>query len=118
MKLLTTKTKEYILAGLIIISFIAYYYDLLKDGMMMSGIFVAIIALYISLMWAEKIHDERDEYIRSKVDRILYITTLVLLLGDIIYKTFSHASYMNEIILLTILSLTKIVVSTMIKEKS
>jgi hypothetical protein len=118
MKVVTIKTKEYILAGLIIASFIAYYCDLLQDGMVMSGILATIIVLYIGLVWAEKIHDERDEYIRSKVDRILYLVTLVILLVDIVYKTFTHQSYMSEILLLTILSLTKVVVSTMIKEKS
>ena len=68
-----TKIKEYVLAFVIIATFITYYFDLLKDGMMMSGIFAVVIMVYISMLWAEKIEDERDEYIRSKVDRILYI---------------------------------------------
>lgn len=111
-----TKIKEYVLALIIIATFITYYFDLLKDGMIMSGIFAVVIMLYISMIWAEKIEDERDEYIRSKVDRILYIFTLIILLGDIVYKTFSHQSYMSDIIILTILSLSKIVLSKVIKD--
>ena len=111
-----TKIKEYVLASVIIVTFITYYFDLLKDGMMMSGIFAVVIMVYISMLWAEKIEDERDEYIRSKVDRVLYILTLVMVLGDIIYKTFSHQSYMSDIIILTILSLSKIVLSKVIKD--
>ena len=111
-----TKIKEYVLAFVIIATFITYYFDLLKDGMMMSGIFAVVIMVYISMLWAEKIEDERDEYIRSKVDRILYILTLVIVLGDIIYKTFSHQSYMSDIIILTILSLSKIVLSKVTKD--
>ncbi len=109
------KVKEYVLALIIIATFITYYFDLLKDGMMMSGIFAVVIMVYISMLWAEKTEDERDEYIRSKVDRILYILTLVIVLGDIVYKTFSHQSYINDIIILTILSLSKIVLSKVIK---
>ena len=111
-----TKIKEYVLAFVIIATFITYYFDLLKDGMMMSGIFAVVIMVYISMLWAEKIEDERDEYIRSKVDRILYILTLVIVLGDIVYKTFSHQSYMSDIIILTILSLSKIVLSKVTKD--
>lgn len=110
-----TKIKEYVLALIIIATFITYYFDLLKDGMIMSGIFAVVIMLYISMIWAEKIEDERDEYIRSKVDRILYIFTLIIVLGDIVYKTFSHQSYMSDIIILTILSLSKIVLSKLVK---
>lgn len=110
-----TKIKEYVLAFVIIATFITYYFDLLKDGMMMSGIFAVVIMAYISMLWAEKIEDERDEYIRSKVDRILYIFTLIILLGDIVFKTFSHQSYMSDIIILTILSLSKIILSKVIK---
>ena len=110
-----TKIKEYVLALIIIATFITYYFDLLKDGMMMSGIFAVVIMVYISMLLAEKIEDERDEFIRSKVDRILYIITLVIILGDILYKTFSHESYMSDIIILTILSLSKIILSKVIK---
>jgi nitrate reductase gamma subunit len=111
-----TKIKEYLVALVIIATFITYYFDLLKDGMMMSGIFAVVIMVYISMLWAEKIEDERDEYIRSKVDRLLYILTLIIVLGGIVYKTFSHQSYMSDIIILTILSLSKIVLSKVVKE--
>lgn len=113
-----TKIKEYVLAFLIIVSFATYYFDLLKDGMVVSGIIAVVILLYISMLWAEKIHDERDEYIRGKVDRWLYIITLVLLFADIVYKTFAHLSYMDDVVLLTILSLTKIILSNIVKYKS
>ena len=103
------------LGGLIALAFLSYYFDFFKDGMVTSGIIVLVLVLYIALMFAETVHDERDEYIRSKVDRILYILTLLLILGDIIWKTFSHFSYMSEVVLLTILSLSKIIVAKVIK---
>jgi hypothetical protein len=113
-----TKIKEYVLALIIIATFITYYFDLLKDGMVMSGIFAVIIMVYISMIWAEKVEDERDEYIRAKVGRILYIITLTVLLVDIVYKTFTHQSYMSEVVILTILSLSKIVLSKAVKGNS
>lgn len=118
MKLHTTKLKEYVLAFLILASFATYYFDLLQDGMMTSGIIAVVIMLYISMIWAEKINDERDEYIRSKVDRFLYIITLVVILGDIVHKTFAHESYMSSVVILTILSLSKILLSYTIKNNN
>lgn len=110
--------KEYILPTVIIGTFLVYYFDLLKDGMMMSGLLAVVMTLYISMMWAEKVEDERDEYIRSNVDRILYILVLVLLLIDIVYKTFTHESYMSEVIILVILSLSKIILSKTMKHNN
>lgn len=118
MKSLTATTKEYVLSVLIIGSFITYYFDLLHDGMMTSGIIAVVVMVYIGIIWQEQTHDERDEYIRSKVDRILYIMTLVLLLADITYKTFAHVSYMNELSILTILSIAKVVLSKSIHTHS
>ena len=112
------ETKEIVLGFLIFVSFITYYFDLLKDGMMISGIIAVIVMIYISLMWSEKAYDERDEYIRSKVDRSLYIIIMVLFLIDIVYKTFTHQSYMSEILILTILAVSKIVLSKFIKNNN
>jgi hypothetical protein len=86
--------------------------------MMMSGLLAVVVMLYISLMWSEKVSDERDEYIRSKVDRWLYIITMSLFLIDIIYKTFTHQSYMSEIVILTVLALAKIILSKVVKERN
>lgn len=118
MKIINNQLKEYVLAVVIIASFLAYYFDLLKDGMMMSGIFAVVMMVYIGIIWQEGAHDERDEYIRSKVDRILYIITLVLIFTDIVYKTFAHISYMDDVIILTILSLSKITLSKVIKNNT
>lgn len=118
MKIITTKIKEYVLAFLIVLSFLAYYFDLFKDGMMMSGIFAVVIMLYISIIWQEKINDERDEYIRSKIDRYLYLLTLSLIFIDTMYKTFTHQSYMDAVIILTVLSLAKVVLSKTIQNNN
>lgn len=118
MKLLTTQFKEYILSLVIVLTFITYYFDLLKDGMMMSGVFAVVIMIYISIIWAEKAHDERDEYIRSRVDRYLYILTLILIFLDIVYKTLLHESYMDGVIILTVLSLTKILLSRFMRSRN
>lgn len=115
---LSIQMKEYILGFLILASFLTYYFDLLKDGMMMSGLLAVVVMLYISMIWSEKTFDERDEYIRSKVDRWLYIITMSLFLIDIIYKTFTHQSYMSEIVILTILAISKTVLAKVVKERN
>jgi ABC-type polysaccharide/polyol phosphate export permease len=118
MKHTTTTLREYIMPVIIVASFLAYYFDLFKDGMMISGVFAVVIMVYIGIIWQEKVHDERDEYIRSKVDRYLYILTLVLIFIDIIHKTFSHQSYMDGVVILTILSLAKVILSKTISNQS
>ncbi len=115
---LSIQMKEYILGFLILASFITYYFDLLKDGMMASGFIAIIISSYIVLLWSEKVNDERDEYIRSKVDRYLYILVMALFLIDIVYKTYIHHSYVSEIIILTILALSKIVLTKVVKNNN
>jgi hypothetical protein len=111
------KCKEYALPALILASFITYYFDFLKDGMMISGIFSVLIMLYIGILWREQIKDERDDFIRSKVDRYLFISTLGFIFIDILYKTYNHQSYMSEVIILTALSLLKIILSKTIDRK-
>ncbi len=111
MKTINSKIKEYVLALLIVLSFLAYYFDLFKDGMMMSGIFAVVIMVYIGIIWQEKVYDERDEYIRSKIDRYLYILTLCLIFAGIVYKTITHQSYMDDVVILTVLSLAKVILS-------
>lgn len=115
---ISSEVKEYILGGLILITFLAYYFDLLKDGMMMAGFLTVVVLSYIVLIWSEKVNDERDEYIRSKIDRYLYILVMGLFLIDIIYKTYIHHSYMSEIIILTILALSKIVLTKVVKSNN
>jgi hypothetical protein len=112
------KNKEYIMGALIVLSFISYYFDFFNDEMMVSGFISLLIVAYISILWSEQIFDERDEFIRSKVDRYLYIFTIVLLLVDIIIKTFLHQSYMSELIILTLLAMGKIFLSKMIKDSN
>jgi hypothetical protein len=48
---LNNQTKEYVLGFLILASFITYYFDLLKDGMMASGLIAVVIMSYIVLMF-------------------------------------------------------------------
>ena len=114
----TGESKEIVLGFLILTSFLTYYFDLLKDGMMMSGLIAVVVMIYISMIWSEKVYDERDEYVRSKLDRYLYILTMSLFLIDIIYKTFTHQSYMSEILILTILAVSKIFLAKFIKDNN
>lgn len=118
MKFINTKIKEYVLGAVILLAFALYYFDILKDGMMISGVFAVIIMLYISMIWREEVLDERDEYIRAKTDRYLYIITLVILLSDVAYKTFAHQSYMSDVVILTILSLSKIILGKFLKDRN
>ena len=110
--------REYLLSVLIVLSFAAYYFDWLKDGMMMSGIIALILTIYISVIWSEKVYDERDEYIRSKVDRWLYIITMLIILCSVVYKTFTNSSYMLEVFILTALALSKVFLSKIVKEEN
>lgn len=110
--------KEYILGVLITLSFISYYFDFFNDEMVVSGVIALVIVAYISILWSEQVYDERDDYIRSKVDRKLYIFTIILLLGDIVIKTFMHQSYMSELVILTLLALGKIFLSKLAKENN
>jgi hypothetical protein len=115
---ISNDAKEYILGFLILVTFVTYYFDLLKDGMMTSGLIAIVVLSYIALIWSEKVHDERDEYIRLKVDRYLYIITMSLFLGVIIYKTSIHHSYMTEIVILTVLALSKIILTKVVKSNN
>lgn len=118
MKKILTITQDYIMPALIVFSFLAYYFDLFEDGMMISGVFVVVIMVYMGIVWQEHVRDEREEFIRAKVDRYLYILTLLLLFVNIIHKTFTHESYMDSVVILTFLSLAKVVLSKSITDKS
>ncbi len=112
------KNKEIALGIILVILFFTYYFDLLRDGMVVSGIITLITSLYALLIWQENIYDERDEYIRSKVDRYLYIVTILMLMVDIIHKTFAHISYVSTLLALCFLSVSKIILSKLIKDKN
>ena len=112
---ISNKVKELVLGLSLITLFFIYYFDLLNDGMIVSGFITLIAAMYALLIWQEKIYDERDEYIRSKVDRYLYIITILVLTADIVYKTFTHTSYISNMLILCVLSIGKIILSKIIK---
>ena len=112
---ISNKVKELVLGLSLITLFFIYYFDLLNDGMIVSGFITLIAAIYALLIWQEKIYDERDEYIRSKVDRYLYIITILVLTADIVYKTFTHTSYISNMLILCVLSIGKIILSKVIK---
>ena len=112
---ISNKVKELVLGLSLITLFFIYYFDLLNDGMIVSGFVTLIAAIYALLIWQEKIYDERDEYIRSKVDRYLYIITILVLTADIVYKTFTHTSYISNMLILCVLSIGKIILSKIIK---
>lgn len=118
MKMISSKIKDLLMIISIILAFAMYYFDLFKDGMVMSGFIVILILIYIALLWSEKVNDERDEYIRAKTGRLLYITTILALLADIVYKTFSHESYVSSVTILTLLALTKVISSRYFKDNN
>jgi hypothetical protein len=111
MNIITSYTRELGLTCAIVFTFLAYYFDFFRDGMMMSGVIVTVVVAYAALVWSEKVTDERDDYIRAKTDRALFILTLLLLLASIIYKTFSHESYAFEVTLLTVLAIAKVIIA-------
>ena len=112
------RLNEIALAGLLFGLLIAHFLGLFDPGMMVSGLMVVFTSLYIGFLWRESVYDERDEYIRAKVDRILYIFTLLLLTIVIVYKAFAHAGYLSEILIISLLSFGKIIISYTIKNKN
>ena len=111
------KLNEVALGGLLVGLLVAHFLGLFDSKMIVSGIMVVFSCAYIGFLWRESVYDERDEYIRAKVDRLLYIATLALLTSVIVYKAFEHISYSSEIIVISLLSLSKIVMSYIIKNK-
>ena len=109
---------EVVLGGLLLGLLVAHFLGLFDPGMMVSGLMVVFSCAYIGFLWRESVYDERDEYIRSKVDRLLYILTLILLTIVIVYKAFSHSSYISEILIISLLSFGKIIMSYYIKNKN
>ncbi len=110
--------KEIILGSLIAFSLIVHFFDLLNDSMMFSGIIVIIILGYITTLFQEKTSDERDEYIRNKTNRYLFVLTTTLLLLIIIFKIFTHIDYKQELLLLTIIAFAKIVLNKFLTDNN
>lgn len=110
------KINEIVLTGLLSGLLIAHFLGLFDSSMMVSGLMVVFSCAYIGLLWRENIYDERDEYIRGKVDRMLYIITLILLTLVIVYKAFAHVQYTSEILIISLLSFGKIIMSYGIKK--
>lgn len=111
------KINEVALSTLLVILLVAHFLGLFGKGMMVSGLMVVFSCAYIGFLWRESIFDERDEYIRAKVDRMLYIFTLLLLTIVIVYKAFAHTDYTSEILVVSLLSFGKIIMSYIIKNK-
>lgn len=111
------KLNEVTLGGTLFGLLIAHFLGLFDSKMILSGIMVVFSCIYIGFLWRESVYDERDEYIRAKVDRLLYIATLLLLTIVIVYKAFAHINYTSEIIVISLLSFAKIVISFIIKNK-
>ncbi len=108
--------KEIVLSAVIALSLIVHFFDLLNDSMMFSGVIVIIILGYITTLFQESIQDERDEQIRFQTNRYLYILTTFILLAIIIYKIFTHINYQEELLILTIISIAKIILSKFLNE--
>lgn len=111
----TIKINEIALGLSLITLLIVHFLGLFDSDMMISGLVVVFSCAYVGLLWREGVYDERDEYIRAKVDRMLYILTLILLIIAIIYKTFSHLDYTSEILMISLLSFGKILMSYIVK---
>ena len=107
---------EIVLAGLLAGLLAAHFLGLFDSSMIVSGLMVVFSCAYIGFLWRESVYDERDEYIRAKVNRLLYIVTLLLLTVVIVYKAFAHENYSSEILIVSILSFIKIIISYSIKK--
>jgi uncharacterized membrane protein len=116
MRNINTKITDLIMLGVIISTFLIYFFDIFKDEMIMSGFIVVILVSYTGLIWSEKADDERDEYIRARTGHVLYITTLILALSSIVYKTFTHSNYFESVCFLTVLALVKVITSRYFRE--
>lgn len=102
--------------GLIILSLMfVHFFGLLDQSMMFSGLILILSFTFIGLVWGERSVDERDEFIRAKTDRYLYLLTLTSLSVLILFKTFAHIDYFYELILISILTFGKLVISKYLK---
>ncbi len=114
---MNNKISEYILGTSIVLLFLIHYFGFLDQGMMYSGIIILLVCSFIGLIWKEKVLDERDEFIRAKTDRYLFLLTLSIVSISILIKTFSHQDYFDELLLLTILSICKLMISKFLTSK-
>ncbi len=112
------KNAEIILGIILFAFFLVHILGLLDKSMMLSGFLVITVCAYIALLFQEKISDERDEYIRSKVDRYVFIYVISLLMLVIIYKTFTHIDYSYELFALFSISIIKLVLAKTIKSNN
>ena len=97
---------------------IIYITGLFDASMMISGAVVVLMCVYIGVLWSEGAVDERDEYIRSKVDRSLYILAIFLISANVLYYAFLHIDYKPQLVILCVLSASKLLLSKIIKEKN
>ena len=114
----TIKFAELILGLTLLIIVIIYITGLFDASMMISGAVVVLMCVYIGVLWSEGAVDERDEYIRSKVDRSLYILAIFLISANVLYYAFLHIDYKPQLVILCVLSASKLLLSKIIKEKN
>ena len=110
------KIGEFVLGISIVLLFLVHYFGFLDQSMIFSGILVTLVCAFIGLVWKEQALDEREEFIRTKTDRYLFLLTLSLISLSIIYKTFNHINYFEELLLLVILSIIKLFLSRFISK--
>ena len=116
----TVKIKNIELTLLFLLGMVAivHYMGLLDMKMYFSGIIFFAVCVYISFLWKEAKGDERDEYIKAKTDRYLFllcnfIISLYILLGIILHFDFSI-----PLLFLSIMTLSKIIISKFLDLKN
>ena len=109
---------EYFLIGILALVAIVHYAGLLDMKMYFSGILLLLVCVYISLVITEKKGDERDEFIKAKTDRYLYLFINILLSIYVLFGILFHFDNTLATALLGIITLAKIIIGKFLQNKN
>jgi len=109
---------EYFLVGILAFVAFVHYAGLLDMEMYFSGITLLIVCVYISLVVTEKNGDERNELIKAKTDRYLYLFVNILLSGYVLTGILFHLDIKLATIFLGIMTLSKIIIGKILQNNN
>lgn len=109
---------EYILLSSLLLVGVLHYLDLLDMKMYFSGLLFLVVCVYISLLWKENVGDERTEFIKAKTDRYLFLILNFILSIYVLFGILLHYDYNQGLILLSLITFTKILISKHLENKN
>lgn len=110
-----SKVTELLLGLVLLTTAYVHQAGLLDAQMVFSGLVLFVVCLFVVSVWGESAFDEREEFVRSKVDRWVYLFTVSVLGIHIAYSAFMHTTNTTSLYMLLIIALFKIIVSKYIR---